>query len=287
MDYGPSAEPTIDTTELSAVLAQLGLSQYEERLRENGFEDWENVTDITETDMAELRFKRGDRRKLQHAINEYNSSSASQVEYKARDLPLSSGGPSANRKHSEQATRTTRRYRRHPRPDPNAPHKRKTAYVLFGEHARQDPALSSSSFAEIAKETGKRWRQLPHEERVNDWELPVNSRLQEYREELERYKQTENYWNYQKYLEEFKQQQHNAKSTIPSDDKSSPTFGFASLSPLLDSEGQEEFEDISQESVDTVDPNLEGQSQDTTSPVKSGMEEVRHISKALGINPTR
>ena len=33
------------------------------------------------------------------------------------------------------------------------------------------------------------------------------------------------------------------------------------------------------------DLNLEGQSQDMTSPVRSGMEEVRHISKALGVNP--
>jgi hypothetical protein len=75
-----SEQSTTDAFELSAVLARLGISQYEEPLRSNGFEDWETVTAITETDMAELDFKRGDRRKLQRAIREYTSSSTSHRE---------------------------------------------------------------------------------------------------------------------------------------------------------------------------------------------------------------
>jgi hypothetical protein len=35
----PSGESSIDSFKLSAALSRLGLSQYEERLRENGFED--------------------------------------------------------------------------------------------------------------------------------------------------------------------------------------------------------------------------------------------------------
>jgi hypothetical protein len=129
MSFRLSKQCTTDAFELSAALAWLGLNQYEERLRSNGFDDWESVTAITETDMVALDFKRGDRRKLQRAIQS-----------------------------PQQAERTTRRYRRHPRPDPNAPHKPKTAYVLFGEHIRQDPTLSRSSFTDIAKETGRGWR---------------------------------------------------------------------------------------------------------------------------------
>jgi hypothetical protein len=82
----------------------------------------------------------------------------------------------------------------------NAPYKPKTAYVLFGEHVRQDPALSGSSFVEIAKETGKRWGELPLEERVNFWQTPAADRLQDYKEEVERYKRTEDYKRYQLYL---------------------------------------------------------------------------------------
>jgi hypothetical protein len=69
MDYGPLGKHTTNAFELSTALARLGLSQYEERLQENGFEDWETVTAITETDMAKMNFKRGDRRKLQRAIS--------------------------------------------------------------------------------------------------------------------------------------------------------------------------------------------------------------------------
>jgi hypothetical protein len=48
MDYGPWGKPTTDAFELSTALARLGLSQYEDCLQENGFEDWETVTAITE-----------------------------------------------------------------------------------------------------------------------------------------------------------------------------------------------------------------------------------------------
>ena len=292
MDYGPSAEPTIDALELSTVLARLGLSQCEERLRENGFDDWENLTAITETDMAELGFKLGDRRKLQRAIRENSSSSSSHVEHEAENISLLSeripniGERSAvTPRGSQQAARTTRQYRRHPRPDSTAPHKPRTAYVLFGEHVRQDLVLSSSSFSEIAKETGNRWRELSDRERANMWETPAADRLQSYKEEFELYKQTENYKSYQTYLKNFKQRQHNPESITPSDMKAESTSKSGSFSPLPASQGQETFEAIHQDSVDTEDVNMEGQSQDTTSPVESGMEEVRHISKALGINP--
>ena len=57
-------------------LAQLGLGHYEERLRENGFEDWDDATAITEVDMEELGFKLGHRRKLQRAICEYDNTSS-------------------------------------------------------------------------------------------------------------------------------------------------------------------------------------------------------------------
>jgi hypothetical protein len=64
-----SKELRVVQLDLSAVLAQLGLSHHEKRLVENGFEDWETVTAIKESDMIEMGFTRSDRRELQRAIN--------------------------------------------------------------------------------------------------------------------------------------------------------------------------------------------------------------------------
>lgn len=244
----PSTERGIDSCELSTALNRLKLGQYEERLRENGFEDWETVTAVTEADLVELGFKLGDRRKLQQAIRE---GSASHL----------------------QAAHATRPYRRHPRPDPNAPRKPKTAYVLFGEHVRQDPALGRSSFVDIAKEQGKRWRDLSVDERLHNWETPAADRLQDYKDKLKKYKQTEDYRAYQTYLEEFKQGQHGSGFKTPSQDEAS----------LVD-KGQQETGITLQGSLATKDSYLESQWQDKAAPVKSGMEEVHHTLKSLGIH---
>ncbi|KAH7084734.1 hypothetical protein BKA63DRAFT_1660 [Paraphoma chrysanthemicola] len=284
-----SEQSTTDASELSAALARLGLSQYEERLRQHGFEDWETVTAITEIDMAALDFKRGDRRKLQRAIREHTSSNTSREESVPDYSPLLSGWQAAVGEHAEatpefsqQAVRTTRPYRRHPRPDPNAPHKPKTAYVLFGEHVRQDPALSRSSFTDIAKETGRRWRDLTDEERVNTWEAPANDRLEKYKEELVCYKGTEEYRNYQMYLEEFKQQQHHSESMGSSHNKSSSAQKLAdSKQPPVTLAG---LEATYQERMDMKNQGLRSQSPDTASPTQDGLDEVRSILKALRIN---
>jgi hypothetical protein len=167
----PSAESTIDPSELGTALARVGLGQYEECLRENGFEEWETVMAITETDMMELGFRLGDRRRLQRAIQDSSSSGVVPGKDGTGNPPVISEGLSdigdlseVMPRSSQQATRTTRQYRRHPRPDPHAPLRPRTAYVLFGEHARQDLASSRLSFTDIAKETGRRWRELPNEE---------------------------------------------------------------------------------------------------------------------------
>jgi hypothetical protein len=290
MSSMPSETSTSDAFKLSAALARLGLAQYEERLRENGFENWETVTAITEDDMAELDFKRGDRRKLHRAIREYNSTNAFQGGYWNSHFPLSSGGPSSVGEHSEattpssqqQATRTIRSYRRHPRPDPNAPHKPKTAYVLFGEHVRQDPALIHSSFTEFAKETGKRWRNLSHEERVNSWEAPAADRLRKYKEELECYKQTKEYRSYQTYIDDFKHQIQHPGSILPPKNESLPTHAVESSREL--STRHEAPQAANQESVNPDNLCFESESQGMALPANDEIDEVRQISRALGVN---
>lgn len=278
-DSEASTEPTRDATKLSTTLIRLGLIQYEGRLKENGFDDWETVTTITENDLAELGFKLGDRRKLQRTISE---STASPAKKETRNVPLSPQHPK----------RTTRQYRRHPRPDLNAPVKPKTAYVLFGEHVRRGPTLSRSSFAELAKETGKRWGELSKEERVNTWENPATESLQAYKEEFERYKQTKNYQDYKTYLDEFDHRRRNLESTTPQDDQTSSTSELESIGrlPSLGHEGSEAtYEggvDVSMGNQPSFDQfEVEDQFRDDISPVRLGMEEVRYILTSLGVNP--
>ena len=256
-----------DALDLKTLLTQLGLDQYGDCLKENGFEDWETVQEIRETDLIELGFKLGDRRKLQRAIREYRISSAPKTE------------PS-----SQQGTRTTRSYRRHPRPDRNAPVKPKTAYVLFSEHVRQDPALSHSSFADIAKETGRRWRQLSPEERKNAWERPAAGRLQDYKEELAQYKQTDSHRIYQTYLDKFKEGQSNPE-LAPLIDSAASTSETAPLAWLPASMCEDEFEAISQDESRTELSGSEDQWRDVTPPVKSGMEAAHRCLSSLGFNP--
>jgi hypothetical protein len=271
------------TAELSTALTRLGLNQYEERLKENAFEDWETVTAITESDLGELGFKLGDRRKLQRAIREYNSSVSST--YSAKELErIETISPS-----SPQSERTKRQYRRHPRPDPNAPARPKSAYVLFGEHVRHDPALKGSSFTELAKETGKRWRELSDEERINEWESPAAERLQAYKNELGRYMQTENYRNYQQYLDEFKQGRRNQEAMAPLSRKGSISSNSTDQLPAPFARGRSES--THEESAEMVSPpslnqfHVESQSRETISPIQSGMEEVRYIISSFNINP--
>ncbi|KAF2125851.1 hypothetical protein P153DRAFT_324148 [Dothidotthia symphoricarpi CBS 119687] len=289
MDYGFSAEPAVDVLELSTTLARLGLGQYGESLRENGFEDWESVTNITETDMVELGFKLGDRRKLQRAIRKYVDSSAPPAEHEAKNIPLPSEGPPSVEGYSKtspssKVARVTRPYRWRPRPDPNAPQKPKTAYVVFGEHVRQDPALGPSSFTDLAKVTGKRWRELSDEERGSVWEIPATKKLQEYKEEFMQYKQSENHQMYQTYLEKFKQRLNNQEPTTSSVTKAASTSQAVTSGSKHALQAQDRPEVTREDSSDTKYMGREGESQDTIPPVNSGMAEVRQVAKALGIS---
>jgi hypothetical protein len=121
--------------DLHEVLQRLGLSGYGQALTENGFHSWEAVLDITEDDMTELKFKLGHRRLLQREIATYRgvpkSSSLEPEIDSSEPISLSTLAlESFTRQTSTPPPREKRRYRRHPRPDPHAPKKPKTACML-------------------------------------------------------------------------------------------------------------------------------------------------------------
>ena len=143
---------------MEAKLESLGLAQYTTILYKNGFEDWETVLDITEEDLDSLGFKRGHRRVLQREIATTRGSISSPDESRYPTGAVPGGAAVAALDSFEK--RAKRRYRWHPRPDPNAPKRPKTAYVNFADHLRSDSSIASLSFVDIAREVGRRWQTM-------------------------------------------------------------------------------------------------------------------------------
>ncbi|KAI4702044.1 hypothetical protein J4E81_002405 [Alternaria sp. BMP 2799] len=214
--------PSSSAPDLTEVLERLGLTQYAQVLAENGFHNWETVVDITEDDLTALEFKLGHRRLLQREIATYRGIPQSlSLEPDNNSPEPTSLSTSALESFTRQTTslppREKRRYRRHPRADPNAPKKPKTAYVNFADQLRTDPEVSQLSFVDIAREVGRRWQELPSE-RKRIWESNAARAMQEFEAQMDDYKKTDNWRKYQAYLNEFKSQQ-----STPSIGKQRPT----------------------------------------------------------------
>ncbi|KAJ8107324.1 hypothetical protein OPT61_g8944 [Boeremia exigua] len=202
--------------ELTEVLGRIGLSTYLPVLSENGFGNWETVVDITEDDLTTLQFKLGHRRALQREIATWRGipQTISLEPEPASPEPTSLSTSALETLTRQQATpppREKRRYRRHPRADPHAPKKPKTAYVNFADQLRTDPSISQLSFVHIAREVGRRWQELPPEQK-RVWESNAARAMQEYESQMDEYKQTDEWRKYQAYLNEFKAQQAQATS---------------------------------------------------------------------------
>ena len=189
---------------LETILSELKLDQYLEVLLDNGFDTWDVVQDITEDDLNELGFRLGHRRILQRAIAESpirNTSSGPST-------PLSRATLDARSRRPNEGCSTKRRYRRHPRADPHAPKRPKTAYVMFADHLRTDPAVGSLSFTEISRVVGMRWQALPREEKYL-WNIQAAQAMHSYAQAMDEYRKTDTFREHRKYLEQF-QRRHQA-----------------------------------------------------------------------------
>ncbi|CAN9429621.1 unnamed protein product [Alternaria alternata] len=238
-----STFPSSPIPDLTEVLERIGLTQYAQVLSENGFHNWESVADITEDDLTALEFKLGHRRLLQREIATYRGIPQSlSLEPEVNSPEPTSLSTSALESFTRQTTtpppREKRRYRRHPRADPNAPKKPKTAYVNFADQLRTDPEVSQLSFVNIAREVGRRWQELPAE-RKRVWESNAARAMQEFEAQMDEYKKTDNWRKYQAYLNDFKTQQAtsisskqrpgNSRSTT---DTSNNTRPYSRASPI-------------------------------------------------------
>ncbi|KAF1984636.1 HMG-box [Aulographum hederae CBS 113979] len=213
-------------TELKERFERLGLSQYTELFVSEGFDTWETVLDITESDLTALQVKLGHRRKLQRAIAESRGQSLEQplpaglptlssVEdsYKSDDSGAE-GKHSGKGDGSRTGTTTKRKYRRHPKPDEHAPERPASAYVIFSNQVRETLKGQDLTFTEIAKIVGERWQVLSSDARET-CEKQAGTAKEKYYAQLAEYKKTLQYTRYQEYLAEFK-----AKHAVPQNSRS-------------------------------------------------------------------
>ena len=101
------------------------------------------------------------------------------------------------------ATETKRKYRRHPKPDENAPDRPPSAYVIFSNKIREDVKDQNLSFTQIAKLVGDRWQKLdsPGKE---PFEVQASAAKEKYNILLSTYKKTDSYREYVQYLAQFR-----------------------------------------------------------------------------------
>lgn len=179
--------------------------------------------------------------KLQRAIAEYRG-----VPYERVVGALATEGQPESGRTSEtgQPTptptgppETKRKYRRHPKPDENAPDRPPSAYVIFSNKIREEVKDQNLSFTRIAKLVGDRWQKLDPAGK-EPYEAQANSAKERYNIQLSTYKKTDAYKEYVQYLADFK-----SKHGGPSEQKR-PKLGTESSGGSISAkslEGQQEL----------------------------------------------
>ncbi|KAL2127342.1 hypothetical protein VTI74DRAFT_10888 [Chaetomium olivicolor] len=210
------------TQRLEIIFGELGITQYLDAFLEQGFDTWETILDITESDLDALGVKLGHRRKLQRRIANsrgiapdvslVSPTQSNAEEAKGQDAAKPES-PRLEAREAVGAIVTKRKYRRHPKPDENAPERPPSAYVLFSNKMREELKGRNLSFTEIAKLVGENWQNLTQAEK-EPFESQAQAIKDKYLSDLAEYKKTPEYRKYMAYLQEFK-----AKHASPSQDK--------------------------------------------------------------------
>lgn len=201
-------------TDLAEIFAELGISSYLDSFLEQGFDSWDTILDITESDFDALGVKLGHRRKLQRKIANSRGIASETALGSPRHTPndekteeQKTGNAKTDGKDgSGQQQGAKRKYRRHPKPDENAPERPPSAYVIFSNKMREELKGRNLSFTEIAKLVGENWQNLSSGEK-DPYEGQAFSAKERYNGELAEYKKTANYRDYSQYLADFKARQ--------------------------------------------------------------------------------
>ncbi|ROW18315.1 hypothetical protein VPNG_00340 [Cytospora leucostoma] len=199
---------------LDEIFGELGISQYLDAFVDQGFDTWETILDITESDLDALGVKLGHRRKLQRRIANArgiapDAALVSPTRPSVEDARVEvhrPDGPAPTSTDTREAGTTVvqkRKYRRHPKPDENAPERPPSAYVLFSNKMREDLKGQNLTFTEIAKLVGENWQGLTQAEK-EPYERQAQTAKEKYNQDLTEYKKTPEYRKYLQYLQDFK-----------------------------------------------------------------------------------
>ncbi|WYZ34674.1 hypothetical protein EsH8_I_000950 [Colletotrichum jinshuiense] len=200
---------------LEGIFAELGISQYLSIFLEQGFDTWETILDITESDLDALGVKLGHRRKLQRRIansrgHAPDASLVSPTRASAEEPKPEPQRPELTRSEAKDGPVVTKRkYRRHPKADENAPERPPSAYVLFSNKMRDELKGRNLTFTEIAKLVGENWQNLTPGEK-EPFETQALKAKEKYNHDLAEYKKTAEYRKYNQYLQDFKARQASA-----------------------------------------------------------------------------
>ncbi|KAJ9606397.1 hypothetical protein H2200_009358 [Cladophialophora chaetospira] len=199
-------------SDLAVNLERLGLEQYLDLFISEGFDTWDTLTDIQETDFDSLNVKLGHRRKLQRAIAEYRgipfervvgSVSQEGLPDVGRSLETGVAGSTETERPFGPPPEAKRKYRRHPKPDENAPERPPSAYVIFSNRIREEVKDQNLSFTQIAKLVGDRWQKLDPAGK-EPFEAQASTAKERYNVQLSAYRKTDHYKEYMAYLADFK-----------------------------------------------------------------------------------
>ena len=95
-----------------------------------------------------------------------------------------------------------RGYRHHPKPDPKAPERPYSAYVLFSNSTREQLKEQNLSFTDLSKVVGEKWQQLTRDEKEG-WKAKAAVPWEKYKVELAEHQKTDDFREYQRYLTDF------------------------------------------------------------------------------------
>jgi len=192
------------TTDLAQSFGHLGVLHYLDRFTEHGFENWQTLACMTEEDFDFLGVKLGHRSIIQREIARMLDLVANHTEIYETQSDSEAGNRTETFKgDSVSGDRVKRRYRRHPKPDENAPRRPCSAYAMFSNKIHKDVQGQNLSSVELARFAGERWQALTPPTK-QPWTSNASAVKKTYDAEISKYRKTDNYTKCSTYLTEFK-----------------------------------------------------------------------------------
>ncbi|KAH8199380.1 hypothetical protein TruAng_006466 [Truncatella angustata] len=201
---------------LEEIFQELGISQYLGAFVDQGFDSWDTILDITESDLDALGVKLGHRRKLQRRIANHRGLAPAASLVSPTRTSIEEPPAAVNKLQQSEikdgAATAKRKYRRHPKTDENAPERPPSAYVLFSNtyvlylEMREDLKGQNLTFTEIAKLVGENWQSLVRTEK-EPYETQAQVLKEKYNRDMTEYKKTADYKRYADYLHDFRKRQ--------------------------------------------------------------------------------